>query len=134
MQPEHGDPRPSEDEPGVRTFEVDPGIYLPEGVELADDSDDSDDSDDTDGIDHTDDTVDAKVDDSVDTTLLERIEGELDEVDAALQAIDAGRPESSALLHRLLDASDENGDDEDAVTADGIPIGGSTADDPVDHG
>ncbi len=41
-------------------------------------------------------------DDAVDTTALERIEGELADVDAALGAIDAGDLERSPLLRELL--------------------------------
>lgn len=83
-------PEPHEDEPGVHSFEVDIGMYLPEGVELAEAGSDAGQeliSDDP---------------DEVDTRLLEQIEGELDEVDAALRAIDSNDERSSPLLRRLL--------------------------------
>lgn len=107
-------PEPHDDEPGVHRFEIDIGMYLPEGVELADDSaatatNPAADADaDSEGVQPADADPGVEPDrgrvdtDEVDTRLLEQIEGELDEVDAALRAIDAGDDRSSPLLRRLL--------------------------------
>lgn len=65
---------------GETSIEVDISAFLPDGVELAGLGDD----------------------DEIDTTLLEEIETELNEVDVALTAIDAGELAASPLLRRLL--------------------------------